>query len=111
MEITFQNTRLAKVFNSEKKLIQEFGSKNAKVIMRRMMVLAAAPSLNDVSHRPPERSHELTGNRAGTFAIDVKHPYRIVFAPNHEPLPLKADSGIDLKRVTAITILGVGDYH
>ena len=111
MEITFQNTKLAKVFNPEQKLIQEFGPRNARVIMRRMMVLAAAPSLSDVSYRPPERRHELTGDRAGTFAVDIKHPYRIIFKPNHDPLPLKADGSIDLEHVTAVTILGVEDYH
>jgi len=111
MEITFQSSKLTKVFNSEQKLIQEFGPRNARAIIRRMMVLAAAPSLSYVSNRPPERRHELTGNRAGTFAVDIKHPYRIIFGPNHDPLPLKADGGIDPGRVTAVTILGVEDYH
>jgi len=111
MEITFQNARLAKVFNSEQKLRQEFGPGNARAIMRRMMVLATAPSLSDVLYRSPERRHELRGDRAGTFAVDIKHPYRIIFKPNHDPLPLKADSSIDLERVTAVTILGVEDYH
>ena len=111
MEITFQSTKLAKIFNSEGKLIQKFGPRNAKAIMRRMMVLAAAPSLIDVSHGPPEHRHELTGNRAGTFAVAINHPFRIIFEPNHAPVPHKADGGIDLGRVTAITILKVEDYH
>ena len=111
MEISFESNKLSKVFNSKKKLIQEYGPRNAEVIMRRMIVLQAAPSLNDVPHRPPERRHELGQNRAGQFAVDLMHPYRLVFRPNHDTISLKADGGIDLKQVTAITIIEVEDYH
>lgn len=111
MDITFKNEKLAKIFNSEKNLVREYGSENTKYIKRRMGVLVAASSLAEVSHRPPERRHELKEDKKGKFAIDIKHPYRLVFEPNHSPLPLKADGGLDLRKITAITILGVEDYH
>lgn len=75
------------------------------------MVLQAAPTLNDMSLLPPERRHELKGKRIGTFAVDLEHPYRLIFKPAHNPVPRKHDGGIDLKEVTAITIMGVEDYH
>ena len=74
-------------------------------------MLMAAPTLAEVSYLKPERRHALTGNRKGQFAVDVKHPYRLVFRPNHDPLPRMEDWGIDLTKVTAITVLGVEDYH
>ena len=111
MNINFATQKLSKVFNSEKLLLKEYGAENTRIIMRRMMVLRAAPTLENVSHRPPERRHELKGVRKGKFTVDLKQPYRLIFKPNHRPLPKKDDGGIDIKRVTAITILGVEDYH
>lgn len=111
MDITFKTAKLEKTFNSEKMLIREYGAENARYIMRRMSVLRAAPVLAEVPNRNPERCHELKGNRKGQFAVDIKDPFRIVFIPNHDSLPLRDDGGIDLARVTAITILDVEDYH
>ena len=50
-------------------------------------------------------------NRAGQFSIDVKHPYRLICVPDHNPIPLKTDGGIDRSRVTAILIVGIIDTH
>ena len=57
------------------------------------------------------RLHQLRGNRAGQFAIDLTDPYRLILQPNHNPVPQKDGGGIDLTRVTAITIIEVVDYH
>lgn len=110
MYISFKTKKLERIFNSEKGLRKEF-DKNAQVLMRRMAVLRAASCLAEISHIPPERRHELTGKKKGTFAVDLKHPYRLVFMPNHDPVPVCDDGGIDLAQVTAITILAVEDYH
>lgn len=53
----------------------------------------------------------LKGDRAGQIAVDVTRSVRIVFQPDHNPVPLTADGGIDRSRVTAITVVFVGDYH
>ena len=42
---------------------------------------------------------------------EASHPHRLVFEPNHRPLPRKDGGGIDTEQVTAITILDVIDYH
>lgn len=111
MDVTFKNEKLARTFNSEKELGREYGPENGKKIKLRMAVMTAATCLEEVSHCPSERRHELSGNRKGQFAVDLKHPKRLIFEPNHNPLPWKADGGLDLKKVTAITIVGVEDYH
>jgi proteic killer suppression protein len=111
VDIVFQTIKLQKVFNAEKLLRKEYGEQIAKSIIRRMGVLAAAPSLQDVSHRPPERRHELSGERSAQFAVDLVHPYRLIFRPTANPIPRKPDGGIDLLQVTAIEIMSVEDYH
>ena len=111
MEINFKTRKLEKTFNSQEKLVRNFGSENARIIMRRMTVLAAAPCLADVSHQRPERRHALEGNRKGQYAVDLKHPYRLIFKPDHDPVPLSEDGAVDLYMVRVITILEVEDYH
>lgn len=83
----------------------------AKKIQMRMKILRQAPDLSSVPAEPPMRRHQLGANREGQFAVDLKHPYRLIFEPAHEPVPRKADEGVDLSEVTRIRIIGVEDYH
>ena len=111
MDIAFQTRRLAKTFNSAEALRKVYGEPRARAIMRRLAVLRAAGSLALVPTTPPERRHQLQGDRGEQFAVDLTHPYRLIFVPNHGHCPRKDDGGIDLERVTAITIIEVVDYH
>ena len=74
------------------------------------MICAAAETLEDM-RLLPGRCHELTGDRAGQLALDLDHLYRLIFMPFHDPIPTKADSGLDWTAVTAVVIVGVEDYH
>lgn len=56
-------------------------------------------------------SAELLHDRTGQLSLDLDHPYRLIFVPAHEPIPVKSDGGLDWKQVTAIKILGVEDTH
>ena len=123
MEISFRKRRLEKVFNSEKLLKKTYNEPMAKTIMMRMRVLLKADNLDMVPTEKPERRHPLLGDRKGQFAVDLVYPHRLVFEPNHNPVPFKekpADSPmgktkagreIDLEQVTAITVIEVVDYH
>ena len=79
--------------------------------MTRLAVLRAAASLAVVPATPPDRAHPLRGDRDGQFTVDLVHPYRLVFEPNHEPLPRTENGGTDAGQVTAIVIVEVTDYH
>ena len=83
----------------------------AQTLMIRLAILKAARSLELVPTSPPDRRHQLRGDRDEYYAVDLVHPYRLVFKPNHEPLPRKQDGGIDTERVTAVTIIEIVDYH
>ncbi len=111
MDIDFRTRRLAKAFNEANTLRRNYGKPMAHKIMLRMAVLRAAKSLALVPTTPPDRLHQLIGERKGQFAVDLVHPFRLVFEPNHEPIPCQSDGGIDRQQVTAITILDVEDYH
>jgi len=111
LDIAFKTRKLEKTFNAAAALQKTYGERAAKVIMLRMTVLKAARNLALVPTTPPDRRHQLSGDRDEQFAVDLVHPRRLVFEPNHEPLPRKDDGGINTEQVTAIMILGVFDYH
>ena len=79
--------------------------------MMRMAVLKAARNLMLVPHDTAGPAASTQRRPDEQFAVDLVHPYRLVFEPNHKPVPRKEDGGIDTERVTAITILDVVDYH
>ncbi len=112
MDISFRIRKMAKIFNSWELLNKEFGRDRARKIEERMVVLRAAAILEQVSHLPPERRHELSGKRKSQFAVDLDQPARLIFEPDHDPILLNEAGGIDLAKVTAIRILEVTeDYH
>jgi hypothetical protein len=47
----------------------------------------------------------------GQFAMYLWGPYRLVFEPDHEPIPRLADGGINLTEVTKVIIREVVNYH
>lgn len=110
MDINFSNKKLEKIFNSDQLLKKAYGEQAHKIRLS-MAVLRAASCLAMVSVSKPERRHELAGDRKGIFAVDLKHPFRLIFEPTNIPVPRKEDGGIDLENLISITILKVEDYH
>ena len=111
MDIFFTKSKLQKTCNSEALLRMAYGQTNSALIRHRLAVLEAAASLAYVPTSPPERCRLLKGDFARRFAVDAQHPFRIVFEPSARPPPVKPDGGLDLREVTAITILDIVDYH
>ncbi|WP_110926827.1 type II toxin-antitoxin system RelE/ParE family toxin [Bacillus massiliglaciei] len=112
MNISFKNKKVQKLCNDYKEMNKQLERQSAKKLQQRLLELHAAPTLEQISHLPPPRLHELYGDRTGQLAIDLHHPFRLVFEPDHSPIPRKDDGGLDRTLVTAIKILEVGvDYH
>lgn len=111
VDIIFRTRKLARTFNSESELQRAYGRRMAERLMSRLAVLKNARTLADVPSTRPERCHPLRGDREGQYAVDLVHPQRLVFAPNHEPVPQKDEGGIDLDKVTSIIVIEVVDYH
>jgi proteic killer suppression protein len=111
LEILFKTKKFEKACNDFRRLQKKYGQRRAKLIRRRLDDLRAAEVLADLSHLPPIRCHELHGDRKGQLAVDLDHPYRLIFEPAHNPIPKKEDQGLDRTKVTAIMIVSVEDYH
>jgi proteic killer suppression protein len=111
MVVYFKNTHLGKILNSQKEILRKYGRDNGNKLMLRLQELRAYDTLAMVPITPPTRRHELIEDRKGHFAVDLKHPYRLIFKPAHNPVPLKSDGGIDITKVTEIVITEIVDYH
>ena len=110
MEVVFRTRKLARIFNSTNALRRQYGDRMARTIMTRLAVLREAQTLSMVPTLPPNRRHQLHGDRAGQYAVDLTHPYRLIFEPS-DTSAQEAGGGINTDEVTAITISEVTDYH
>lgn len=110
MDIVFATAQFRKECNSYKLLVRRHGQRRANKIKKRLDDLRAANTLEDMVNLPG-RCHELTGNRSGELSLDLDHPHRLIFEPANNPIPRKADGGLDWTQVTAVRIKGVEDTH
>jgi len=111
MLLSFHTRKLEKECNDLKALTRQYGDIQAKLIARRLAELEAADNLEILRLLPQVRAHELKGSRAGQISLDVKHPCRLLIAPDYDDPPCKKDGGLDWQRITKVKILGVYDTH
>ncbi len=111
MDTNFRTEKLQKIFNSDKDLQKKYNKFMVRKIKMRLAVMRSADTLAMVPTNRPVRRHLLKGKRSGQYAVDLVHPFRLVFEPNHDPIPGKEDGGIDERQITAVTIIEVVDYH
>ena len=95
---------------SDSLALRAWGSARWSIIRRRLASLRAAPTLHDI-RGVPGRCHALTGDRAGQLAMTISRNERLVFEPDHLPVPQLEDGGLDWNRVTRIRVIGLVDYH
>lgn len=110
VDILFGSSVLRRMCNRERIAVRRLGVRCARRLMTRLHDMRAAGALEEMRSLPG-RCHELAGARAGQLALDLEHPRRLVFEPANSPIPKKPDGGLDWRKVTAVTILGVVDYH
>lgn len=113
MDIEVDDRRLKAALEDDSVCRRHFGKAMAKYIRLRVDALAAATTLHDFwpPKSKPERVHELAGNLAGTFSVDVKQPYRLLFRPLNEPPERPADMQEHWKLIRSIKILRIEDTH
>jgi len=116
MEIYVSDNNLRRAIEDEGRRRRRYGADMAKKLMLRLATLRAADSLADFwpPKSGPERCHELKGDRAGTFSVDLKQPYRLLFRASAATLtqpPNRSDEQQRWRSITAIDILAVEDTH
>lgn len=108
MEISFATRELEKLCNRANYAIRKLGDIGARKLQSRLADIAAAHDVTELIAGSP---HPLKGDRKGDFALSLHGAQRLVFRPEHNPLPRLEDRGIDWRNVTAVQIVEIGDYH
>jgi len=111
MEISFATRKMQKLCNSEREMRKNLDTRDAQRLQQRLAEFKAADTLDDISRLPPARCHELKQDRKGQLTVDLVHPKRLIFKPDHRPVPRKTDGGLDWKRVTCVLVIEIVDYH
>ena len=114
MEISAKDKGLRAVLADEGEAQRRFGAAMGKKIALRIAALRAADSLADFwpPKSGPERCHELKGNMAGIFSVDVKQPYRLLFRPDRtEPSKDRSDEQKRWSTIKSIELLSIEDTH
>lgn len=110
MDIFFHHGRLKKECDDFKRLQRVHGVQRSKSIRRRLDALAAAAVLEDLRHLPGQL-HELKGDRQGQLSLDLDGPYRLIITPGNDPVPQRAEGGMDWSQITSVIVLGIENTH
>lgn len=106
--IEFKDRKLRKNCNDFDLAKREWGEKIARKLIQRLNEIYAAENLENLNCLPPTRCHPLKGDRAGQFAVDLVHPFRLIFTPVKTEL---RHEDVDKSLIDRVRILGVENYH
>ena len=108
MKINFRDKKIRELCERSTTAVKKLGDANARKLQVRLSELESAHCVSELFNGRP---HPLSGDRTGEFAVDLAGGCRLVFSPNHDSCPIKADGGIDWASVIIIRIEYIGDYH
>lgn len=98
MYITYKSKKLEKICTDARAAERAYGIDMAGKIHMRIDEIAAAETVEMMIQFHIGRCHPLTGSRKGQFAVDLIHPYRLVFEKRGNELQIAH-------------IMEVVDYH
>ena len=98
MQIKYKNKSIEKVCTNASEAKKKHGSYMAEKIHQRIDELQAADSVEMMIQFRIGRCHQLTGERKMQYAVDLVHPYRLVFE--------KEGNEIQIAKIMEIV-----DYH
>ncbi len=98
MEITYKNKKIEKICTDAKAAERTYGREMAEKIHQRIDEIYAADTVEMMIQWRIGRCHPLIHNRRGQYAVDLIHPYRLVFEKNGDEIQIA-------------NILEIVDYH
>jgi len=96
--IKYKSNKLEKVCTDFACAKKEYGERMAVLIHQRVDEIKAATSVEMLVQFSIGRCHPLQGNRKGEYAMDLLHPYRLIFEQNNQEIQF-------------VRIIKIEDYH
>jgi len=110
VDISFGDKDLKKYANNDRLASRKLGPKRAKLFKQRLDELRATETLEDVRHLPGH-FHELKENRKGQWSCDLDQPYRMIFVPHEDPIPVNADGQYIWIEIKGVEVIEITNYH
>lgn len=79
LEISYKNNKIKKVCTDAKTSDRAYDKEMSEKIQMRIDEIRAADTVEDMIKFKIGRCHSLKNNRKGQYAVDLVHPYRLVF--------------------------------
>ena len=98
MDITYDNKKIEKVCTDAKTAERSYGREMADKIHQSIDEISAADTVEMMIKFHIGRCHTLKQNRKGQYAVDLIHPYRLVFRKSGDEIQIA-------------NILEIVDYH
>ncbi len=98
LHIIYKTRKIEKICTSAYEAEKRYSREMAEKIHMRMDQIRAAESVDEMQHFQIGRCHPLKGERQGQYAVDLVHPYRLVFE--------KIEDEIQIANIMEIV-----DYH
>ncbi|MBC3901444.1 killer suppression protein [Acetobacterium malicum] len=115
MNIQYYDNKIKKICNDHSKAVKELGSQVGQRLHEVLDFINSAETLHDVSQVPAYRLHPLTGDRKGTFAIDLKKMsgFRLILIPvDDEGIEFKSnDLNVIYRTASTIILLEVTKHY
>lgn len=98
LDITYKNKKIKKICTDVKAADKMYGREMTDKIHQRIDEIAAADTVEMMIKFHIGRCHSLKQNRKGQYAVDLVHPYRLVFEKKGDEIQIA-------------NILEIVDYH
>ena len=98
MQIAYKTKKLEKICTDYSFAVRTHGEKRAVLIYRRLYEIEAADSVEMMIKGQIGRCHPLKGKRNGQYAVDLDHPYRLIFDKQGDNIQI-------------VRIIEIADYH
>lgn len=79
MDITYKNNKIMKICMDAKIADRTYGNEMSQKIQMRIDEIRAVDTVEEMIQYRIDRCHPLSNNRKGQYAVDLVHPYRLVF--------------------------------
>ena len=98
LEITYRNRKIERICTNAEAAERAYGRDMADKIHQRIDELSAADTIEMMIQYHIGRCHPLSQDRKGQYALDLVHPYRLVFSKSGD-------------KIQIANVIEIVDYH
>lgn len=115
MNIQYKDNKIRKLCNDHRVAVKQLNSRVADRLHEVLNFINSAENLLDVAKMPAYRLHPLSGDRAGSFAIDLikKSGFRLILIPVDENENEYTTKDVDIiyRSSSTIILLEVSNHY